>query len=94
MATQQQRMEEPATKEAAQQSTTDPAVLAAVGSVLLAQYQYFMRGNKMMGIFIGLWAPTFLSFASYFNQRRMEEKLSSVGPSRIMNSLEQMLSSR
>ena len=94
MATQQRQMDEPATMEAAEKSTMDPAILAAAGSVLLAQYQYFMRGNKELGIFIGLWPPTFLAFASYFNQRRMEEKLSSMGPGRIMNSIEQMLSSR
>lgn len=95
MATQQQRSAgEQATVEATQGSATDPLVLAAAGSVLLSQYQFFVRGNKMQGIFIGLWPPTFLAFASYFNQIRMEEKMMSMRPSNLMNSIEKMLSSR
>ena len=95
MATQQQRtMNEQATVEAAETSTTDPAILAAAGSVVLSWYQFFVRGNKMQGIFVGLWPPTILAFASYFNQRRMEEKMMSMGPGRIMNSIEQMLGNR
>lgn len=95
MATQQQQPAgDQATVEAAQTSTTDPAILAAAGSVLLSWYQFFVRGNKMQGIFVGLWPPTILAFASYFNQRRMEQKMMSMGPGRIINSLEQMLGSR
>ena len=94
MATQQQRTaNEQATMEAAGESTTDPAILAAAGSVVLSWYQFFVRGNRMQGIFVGLWPPTILAFASYFNQRRMEEKMMSVGPSNLMNSIEKMLSS-
>lgn len=42
----------------------DPVVLAAVGSVLLSWFQYYVRGNKEHGLFIGLWAPTMLAFSN------------------------------
>ena len=87
-------MKDQATKEAAGESTTDLAILASAASVALSWYQFFGRGNKMQGMFIGLWPPTILAFASYFNQKRMEQKLTSMGPSRIRESIEQILSSR
>ena len=90
----QRSVEEEATMEAAEESTTDLAIIASAASVALSWYQFFARGNKMQGLFIGLWPPTILAFASYFKQKQMEQKLSSLGPSRIMNSIEQMLGSR
>jgi hypothetical protein len=90
----QRTVEGQAKVEAAEESTTDIAILASAASVALAWYQFFGRGNKMQGLFIGLWPPTILAFASYFNQKRMEEKLSAMGPGRIVNSIEQMLGSR
>nr|WP_244605507.1 hypothetical protein [Halorussus marinus] len=83
-----------AAMEAAEDSTTDIAVLASVASVALSWYQFFVRGDREMGLFVGLWAPTIIGFASYFNQKRMEQKLASLGPSRIKDSIEQMLSGR
>lgn len=79
---------------AAEETATDATVLAAATSVVLALHQFFVRGNKMQGIFIGLWPPTILAFASYYNQKRIEESVSAMGPNRIVNSLEQMLGSR
>jgi hypothetical protein len=91
---QQQQVGDQATMEAAGESTTDLAIIASAASVALSWYQFFGRGNKMQGMFIGLWPPTILAFASYFNQKRIEQKLSSLGPSRIRDSIEQMLGSR
>ncbi|RBI60839.1 hypothetical protein DMJ13_17650 [halophilic archaeon] len=76
------------TQEATTSSTQDPLVIAAAASVGLSWYQFFLRGNKQLGIFIGLWPPTFLAFASYFNQKRMEEKMSA---STMMSSLRDMI---
>jgi hypothetical protein len=90
----QQQMGDQATMEAAGESTTDLAIIASAASVALSWYQFFGRGNKMQGLFIGLWPPTILAFASYFNQKRMEQKLNSLGPSRIRDSIEQILGSR
>jgi len=42
----------------------DPVLLAAVGSVLLSWYQYYVRGNETHGLFIGLWPPTLLAFSN------------------------------
>ncbi|MBB6645902.1 hypothetical protein H5V44_06305 [Halobellus sp. MBLA0160] len=42
-----------------------PAGLAAAGSVLLALYYYYVRGEKQRGQFIGLWPATILGLASY-----------------------------
>lgn len=61
--------------EAASETGTDPAVIAAAASVLLSWYEYFVADNKAMGLFIGLWAPTIFAFASYFNQTRMSDHL-------------------
>jgi hypothetical protein len=90
----QQQIGDEATMEAAERSTTDIAIIASAASVALSWYQFFARGNKMQGLFIGLWPPTIIAFASYFNQKRMEQKIASLGPSRIRESIEQMLSSR
>ncbi|ODR79931.1 hypothetical protein BG842_23285, partial [Haladaptatus sp. W1] len=75
---------------AAQESTTDIAILASAASVLLSWHQFFVRGNRERGLFIGLWPPTILAFASYFNQKRMEQRMESLKPSSIINSLDQM----
>ena len=91
---QQTRMGESPTMEAAEKSTRDVAVLASGVSVLLAWHQYFIRGNRELGLFIGLWPPTILAFASYFNQQRMEQRLDSLKPSSIIDSLDQMFGSR
>ena len=59
--------------------TTDygasPAVLAAGASVLLSWYYFFLKGDEHRGLFVGLWPPTILAFASYFNQREMRNDL-------------------
>jgi len=54
----------------ADRTTTDPAVVASGASVLLALYYYFVQGDHDRGVFVGLWAPTILAFADYFEQTR------------------------
>ena len=39
-------------------------ILAAAGSSLAASVWLFLTGNKEMGIFIGLWVPSILSFGN------------------------------
>lgn len=46
------------------QTGRDPVVLAAAGSVLLAWYQFYVRGNTEHGLFVGLWPPTLLAFSN------------------------------
>ncbi len=91
--TEQQMRERPA-MEAAEESTRDVAILASAVSVLLAWHQFFIKGNRERGLFIGLWPPTILAFASYFNQKRMEQRLNSLKPSSIIDSLDQMFGNR
>lgn len=74
----QQRRREEQTDEmigAAERTAMDPTILASVASVLLSWYYFYVRGDKTQGIFIGLWAPTFLSFGSYYRGARMNEML-------------------
>ncbi len=52
-----------------------PAAIASAASVGLAWYYFFLKGDRQRGLFVGLWPPTILAFASYFNQRRMREQL-------------------
>jgi hypothetical protein len=44
---------------------TSPTVMAAVGSVALALYYYYLRGDKQRGQFVGLWPATILGLATY-----------------------------
>jgi len=41
----------------------------------LAWHQFYLKGNKTRGLFIGLWPPTILAFSSYLNQRAILDKL-------------------
>jgi len=52
-----------------------PAFVASAASVGLALYYYFIRGERQLGTFVGLWPPTILAFASYFNQRKMRRQI-------------------
>lgn len=55
-------------------SMGDPVVLAAVGSVLYAWYQFYIKGDTENAMFVGLWAPTLLSAASYIQQKDIVSK--------------------
>ena len=52
-----------------------PAVLASVGSVALALYFYYVRGDKQRGQFVGFWPVTILALASYFKLEEMKQML-------------------
>lgn len=82
--------------QATEETGTDPAIVASGASVVLALYQYFVRGNRDLGIFVGLWAPTILAFASYFEQTRMSRRVERAmgGNSSIRETVEQMMGSR
>lgn len=91
-----QRREEQAV-EAAERTSSDPAVMAAAFSVALSWYFFFARGDTHKGLFVGLWPPTILAFASYFNQTRMSNKLEGAvrgGPASIAESIGQVVSGR
>jgi len=53
----------------------DIALIASAASVLLAWHQFYLKGNKTRGLFVGLWPPTILAFSSYLNQRAILDKL-------------------
>jgi len=55
-------------------SAGDPVAIAAVASVLFAWYNFYVRGEKQTGIFVGLWAPTMLAAASYLQQKDIIRK--------------------
>jgi hypothetical protein len=50
-------------------SLGDPVATLAAGSVLYSWFNFYVRGNKQRGIFVGLWAPTLLAAASYLQQK-------------------------
>lgn len=74
MSQQENTVDEEKAAEAAAETGTDPAVLAAGASVLLSWHQFFMEDNRQMGLFIALWPPTILAFASYFEQTEMADR--------------------
>ncbi|SFR47886.1 MULTISPECIES: hypothetical protein [Halorubrum] len=51
------------------------AVIASIGSVALALYFYYVRGDKQRGQFVGLWPTTILAVASYFKLEEIRQKL-------------------
>ncbi len=50
------------------------AIVAAGLSVLYSLYLFYIQGKRTQGIFVGLWAPTILSIASYIEQTDLTEK--------------------
>lgn len=74
---------------------TDTIVVAAAASVVLSLYQYYGRGRKETGIFVGLWAPTLLAFASYFKQNQTAERIEEASSGgRVMDSVERVVGGR
>ena len=71
----QQQIEE--AKEIGKRTGRDPVIIAAMGSVLLAWYQYYVQGNKEHGMFIGLWPPTLLAFSNAVRINAINEKVES-----------------
>lgn len=51
------------------------AVIASIGSVALALYFYYVRGDKQRGQFVGLWPTTILALASYFKLEEIRQTL-------------------
>lgn len=81
--------------EATAETGTDPAVIASAASVVLSWYYFFVRGNRELGLFVGLWPPTIMAFASYFNQTRMASMLRrATGRSGITESVQRMVQGR
>ncbi len=50
-------------------------MIASIGSVALALYFYYVRGDKQRGQFVGLWPTTILAVASYFKLEEIKQKL-------------------
>ena len=61
------------------ESGLGPAALAAIGSVALALYYYYVRDDKQRGQFIGLWPGTILGLASYVKLNEISEQRRSDG---------------
>jgi hypothetical protein len=67
--------------EAVEEISTDglgTAVVASIGSVALALYFYYVRGDKQRGQFVGLWPTTILAVASYFKLEEIKETLEEI----------------
>lgn len=69
--------EKEAAKEVGMRTGRDPVIMAAFGSVLLAWYQFYVRGNKEHGLFIGLWPPTLLAFSNAIRINNISRKVES-----------------
>lgn len=78
-------------REASKRTALDPMVLAAGASVLLAWATFYGKGDKQQGLFIGLWPPTLLAFASYFRQNEMKEAIETRGVSGIVSRVQQAI---
>lgn len=56
-------------------SSLGPAAVAAIGSVALALYYYYVRGDEQRGLFVGLWPATILGLAAYFKLNEIQQLL-------------------
>jgi hypothetical protein len=56
-------------------SSGDPVTLMAALSVAYSWYLFYLREDKTAGLFVGLWAPTLLGAAAYFQQKELYAKL-------------------
>jgi hypothetical protein len=56
---------------------SEPVMLAAAASVALSWYLFYMKEDKVHGLFVGLWAPTLTGAASYLKQLKTAKKLDS-----------------
>jgi hypothetical protein len=81
--------------QAAGDTGTDPAVILAAGSVVLSWFFFYARGDKEQGLFVGLWPPTILAFASYFEQTKMSDMVErATGADTLVGRVERMVQSR
>jgi hypothetical protein len=78
-------------REASKRTAIDPMVLGAGASVLLAWAVFYGKGDKEQGLFIGLWPPTLLAFASYFRQARIQTMLENQTTTGIVRRVQQAL---
>lgn len=81
------------TKQATKKTAIDPIILASGASVLLSWYFYFVQGDRDHGLFVALWPPTLIAFASYFRGARMEDMLQHRGltTGNVVSRLQEML---
>ena len=73
----EKQKEKEAAKEIGKRTGVDPVILAAFGSVVLSWYQFYVRGNKEYGLFIGLWPPTLLAFSNAIRINDISRKVES-----------------
>jgi len=57
------------------ESGLGPAGLASVGSVALALYYYYVRGDEQRGQFVGLWPATIIGMATYLKLEQVRQHL-------------------
>ena len=70
-------MNESATETDLGEGTLGVAGWAAIASVGLALYYYYVRGDKQRGQFIGLWPATILGLATYRKAKEIRRELES-----------------
>lgn len=99
MATRQQLAEREVSGQAAEEvgeQALGPAFLASAASVGLAWYYFFLKGDRERGLFVGLWPPSILAFAIYFNQRKMRAQLETLTQpgTTLKNAIDSMMGNR
>ncbi|TYL38508.1 hypothetical protein CV102_11950 [Natronococcus pandeyae] len=52
-------------------SSGDPVSVLAALSVAFSWYLFYLKEDKTAGLFVGLWAPTLLGAAAYFQQKEL-----------------------
>lgn len=68
-----------------------PTMVASVASIGLSLYLFYARKNKLQGIFVGLWAPTFLALSSYLKLAKIHNTVEKLTGNRLMNRIEKVM---
>ena len=82
--------------EGAEKTGMSPLSWAAIGSIALSWYYFFAQDDKQMGLFVGLWPPTFLALGSYFKINEIEQEVQRISRpgSTIRNAVQDVMRNR
>jgi hypothetical protein len=79
------------TPELSERTMNYPALLASMASVALSWYLFYGKQNRLQGLFVGLWAPTFLGIASYLRIAGIDTDIDKLTGNRMTKRMEEAM---
>lgn len=59
----------------ADEKASTATLIAAGLSILYSWYLFYLEGEKIQGLFVGLWAPSILSISNFVEQTGLTETM-------------------